>query len=177
MVYAEPGELDAFTQGDPATLLARAEGAVNDHVGRPLAEAEYTETFVLGGRRLWLVAPGWPATVTAVVEDDVALTPDDYTLTEDGALDREGGSWGDPVTVTYTTGFLAGSPQLETAKRVVLQLAAMAAANPQGLDSIALDGATPSFVVRDNNLALPPLSLSQTQKDELDRFKWRRRWA
>lgn len=177
MTYALVDDLEGLTQADPAMLVDLASRAVDDYVGRPLAVAEYTETFTPGDRRLWLVSAGWTALVDSVVEDGVELTADDWTLSTDGALDRAEGSWGDEVVVTYTTGFAVDSTQMATAKRIVLQLASMGSGNPQGLASIQLDGATPSFVVAEGGHALPPLTLTETQKADLDRFRWRRRLA
>lgn len=175
MAYAEPADLETLVGGDVANaalLLDLASGAVDDEVGRPLGEDSYTETFAPDGKVLWLVAPGWPASVTEVVDDGETLsTPDGYTLRPDGALVRAEGTWGQ-VTVTYTTGFGAGSPALATAKRITLEVAAQAAANPQLLDSLNTDGTNLGF--RRGSSAI---GLDSHQRDDLTSLKWRRRFA
>lgn len=177
-MYATTVDLDAVVGADQDTLLELASDAVDDEVGRPLTEAEYVETFEPDGDRIWVVAAGWPLEVASVVEDGTTLTvDDDFTVAADGALDRVGRTWGDEVTVTFTTGFADGSEALKTARRIVLQLASMAAANPQGLDQFSADGVSPSFVVRDGGMSLPPLTLNVAQKRQLAHLKWRRRLA
>lgn len=180
MPYAVAPDLDALVQGTvpEATaelLIELASSAVDQYVGKPLAEGTYTETFFPSGDRIWIAAPDWPVEVTNVNEDDVVLiVDDDYSLTASGALDRASGDWGSVVAITYTTGFATTSPEYNTARRIVLEMAARAAANPQHLDSITVDGQTPSFVTRDNNLSLPPLTMSELQKKDLAHLRWRR---
>lgn len=183
-MYATSNDLVDLVQGDipQATaqlLLQLASDAVDGEVGASLEELEYTETFEPGDdvSKLWLVPAGWPVDVDTVTEDGTVLTVgDDYTVTGDGALVRAEGSWGDEVEVVYTTGFIDGPP-LSTAKRIVLQLASMAAANPQGFDSLSADGVSPSFLVREGTTALAPVTLNTVQKRQLAPWRWRRRLA
>ncbi len=184
MVYAAAADLDALVTADSAELVELASNTVDTFLRVPLPEAVRVETFDLRSpefspdrMRLWLVPANWPLTVTGIVEDAVTLTGDDFTVHGDGSLVREGRRWGDEVTATYTTGFAAGSDELQLARRIVLQLASMAAANPHGLSSIGMDGVTPSFVVSESGEVLPPLTLSRAQKDELRHLRWRRRVA
>jgi hypothetical protein len=44
--------------------------------------------------------------ITAITEDDVVMTTDDYTLDkETGLLIRNGGAWSTPIAVSYTGGY------------------------------------------------------------------------
>lgn len=195
MAYATAADLDALVQDSitaaTATLLLDlASGEVDGYVRKPLTEDSYTETFdedapqrSQDGKRIWLVPANWPVTLSQVDEDGTTLTvDDDYKVTARGELvrldsDGDEDEWGDEVKVTYTTGFPAGATALSTAKRIVLEVAARAAANPQHLDSLTADGVAPSFVSRDNNLALPPVSLTGMHKRDLKPWQWRRMLA
>lgn len=190
MPYAESADLDALVQHsiDSTTamlLLDLASGEVDSFVRSPLEEDSYTETFDAdsperAGERIWLVPATWPVSVSQVDEDGTTLTvDDDYKVTVRGELvrldsDGDEDDWDGEVEVTYTTGFPSGAVELSLARRIVLEVAARAVANPQHLDSLTADGVAPSFVSRDNNLSLPPLSLSEMQKRDLRPLQWRR---
>lgn len=189
MAYVTASDLNDLIQhtldvSTAALLVDRASGAVDGYVRKPLGETSYTETFAKssqefspGRTRLWVVAPGWPLSVSTVAEDSATLTSDDYLLEPDGKivrLDADGQeqTWGDEVTVTYTTGFTPGSFELQTAERIVLEVAAEAAANPQNLDSFSGDGVSMNFR-RGHGV----LSLAKEHRDQLHPLRWRRRWA
>lgn len=189
MAYVTASDLADLIQHtldvDTATLLVnRASGAVDGYVRKPLAEDTYTETFTASSQelspdrtRLWVVPPGWPLTVGQVDEDGETLTADDYLVEPDGKvvrLDADGqhDQWGENVTVTYTTGFADDSFELQTAERIVLEVAAEAAANPQNLDSFSGDGVSMNFR-RGHGV----LSLAKEHREQLHPLKWRRRWA
>lgn len=183
MTYATAAELQSLTGCEHANadlVLDLASSAVDSHVGHTLTSAQ--EGVVLapsGPHILWVVPAGWPLTVSSVVEDDVTLTEgEDFRVRADGALRRLGDEvWGEAVEVTYETGFGVDSPELLTAKRIVLELAARAVANPQMLDTISVEDASPSFVVRDGQGVLPQLTLSAAQRADLRPLIWRRRLA
>lgn len=174
MAYATPGELNTLAQTDvpeqTATLLLElVAGAVDREAGRALASAERTETVDASGRdTLWL---DWPITaVTSVVVDGEALTvDDDYTWSRSGYLTRKGGRWTDAVTVTYTAGFAADSPELTLAKTVSLIVAADIAANPHRLASLTTDGTAMTFG--------PGLSIPDEWRGPLRKLRSRRRLA
>lgn len=189
MAYVTASDLDGLVQhtldlGTATLLIDRASGAVDGYVRKPLAEDTYTETFTKSSQelspdrtRLWVVPPGWPLSVSAVVEDGATLTAGDYLVEPDGKVvridaDGQRQQWGDIITATYTTGFAAGSFELQTAERIVLEIAAEAAANPQNLDSFSADGVSMNF--RRGHGAL---SLAKEHRDQLHPLKWRRRWA
>lgn len=187
MAYATPAELGAFVQEGQAEdtallLLELASNEVDRRVRRPLAEASESQVLAGTGRRtVPVVAPGWPLAVASVVVGDDTLTEgEDFRVRADGSLWRLGGrTWdkGSEIEVSYTTGFDSESSWMLTAKRITLEVASRAAANPQLLASFAVDGASPGFVVKDGSRVLPQLTLTATQRQDLDPIRWRRWWA
>ncbi len=185
MAYATPAELGTLAQEgqneDTALLLLTlASNEVDRRVRRPLAEAKESQVLAGTGKRtIPVVAPGWPLTVESVVVGDDTLTEgEDFRVRADGTLWRLGGKvWDEEIEVTYTTGFKEDSSWMLTAKRITLEVAARAAGNPQWLDSITVEGASPSFMTREGQTALPQLTLTATQRRDLDPIRWRRWWA
>lgn len=183
MPYAAPDDLKALTQCDhenAALVLDLASSTVDAVVQHDLNEGK--ESAILrpsGGRTLWVVPAGWPLEIVSLVEgDDTLADGEDFRVRADGSLRRLGGDeWTGEVEVTYMTGFAVDSVELLTAKRITLEVAARAVANPQLLDTISIDGTSPSFVVRDGQGVLPQLTLSAAQRADLQRFRWRRRLA
>lgn len=183
MPYAAPDDLKSLTGCDhdnASLVLDLASSAIDSYVRHDLNEAE--ESVVLhpsGGRLLWVVPAGWPLKVSSVVEGDVTLTEGkDFRVRADGAVKRlDDETWTDEVEVTYTTGFAADSIELLTAKRICLEVAARAVANPQWLDSITVDGTSPSFMTREGQDALPQVTLTGMQRADLRPLIWRRRLA
>jgi hypothetical protein len=181
-MYATTADLEALVQYEipvatSVTLLERASQAVDGYVRSPLAEDGYVESFEPAGATIWVVPSAWPLTVSGVEEDGETLTTDDYEVSVGGSLkriDTDGNAtpWGDEVTVTYTTGFAAGSFEIATADRIVLEIAAEAAANPQNLDSFSADGVTQNFR-RGHGV----LSLAKEHREQLGPLRWRRTLA
>lgn len=176
MPYATEADLEALVQADiPAAtatlLLELASGAVDGDAGRPLTSAEYDETLTgAGTRTLWV---DWPLTaVTSVtVDGDLLVDGVDYTWSRSGWITRTGGVWpvDADIDVTYTAGFADGSPELSTAKRITLEVAARVAANPQQLQSLTTDGVAATFG--------PGLGLDDAQRRDVKRLQSRRRRA
>lgn len=183
MQYATTAELTnlADCEPDSAELMVKlASSTVDAYLRHSLGETDESQVLAASGERtLWVVPAGWPLSAVSVALGDDALTEgEDFRVRADGALWRlDGKRWDTEAEVSYTTGFAEGSAELLTAKRVTLELAARAVANPQLLDSLSVDGAAPSFVVRDGQGVLPQFTLSAVQRQDLDPLRWRRRMA
>ncbi|OSM43465.1 hypothetical protein [Nesterenkonia sp. PF2B19] len=183
MPYATPDELKSLTgceHENAELVLQLASSTIDAYVRHSLTEAEVEEVLPGSGRPvLWVVPPGWPLDVATVVEGDAeAFEGEDFRVRADGALRRlDGEVWDEDVEITYTTGFEEDSAELLTAKRITLELAARAVANPQLLDSLGFDSTSPSFVVREGQNVLPQLTLSGLQREDLRPLIWRRRLA
>lgn len=183
MTYADPAELEKLTQCESETAklaLQLATNAVDSYLRRSLEVSEDSKVLPASGdRALYVVPAGWPLKVESVTVDDATLTEgEDFRVRADGVLWRLAGRrWNRDVEITYQTGFKGDAPELLTAKRIVLELASRAVANPQLLDSLTLDGTSPNFVVREGQNTLPQFALSALQRASLDPMRWRRRLA
>jgi hypothetical protein len=85
-----------------AKFSASASKMCEDRTGRAWIARERTEEFAGGSGSIFLTAP--VVSVGSVVEDGATLDSDDYRVRAFGILAREGGAWGQDVTVTYTAG-------------------------------------------------------------------------
>lgn len=181
MPYAQTDELTGLTSSDHSNadlLIKLASNSVDSYLRRPLTERQYSEVLPASGERaLWVVSAGWPLEVVEAIEDDTTLTEGEhFRVRPDGSLWRTS-PWRHEVEVTYKTGFKDDSAEMLTAKRITLELASRAAGNPQLLDSLTIDGASPSFMTREGQSMLTQFALSSLQKQELDPLRWRRRLA
>ncbi|NWN89188.1 MAG: hypothetical protein HLX51_11725 [Micrococcaceae bacterium] len=181
-MYADPTELTRLTKcslEDAQLFIELASNAVDEYVGHSLKKGPESRVIRSeDSRTLWVVPAGWPLLELTVTVGDKELADGiDYRVRADGALRRLTASWWGEVEVSYTTGFDEYSTEWQTAKRIVLEIAARAMANPQLLDSINVAGANPSFVARDGQHVLPQFALSLLQRQALDPLRWRRRLA
>lgn len=146
---ATEAELELLTGQDIASdkaalLLNTASGVVRGVVGQTLSEVADDELVIMGTTSVWLQLPESPVTaVASVAVDGEALSSDDYKRFGD-RLWRAGGWRSCPsepstVEVTYTHGWAAGDWRLETARSMVLTLAANKLANPSAAVSESID--------------------------------------
>jgi len=123
-------------------LLNTASGVVRGVVGQELSAVEDDVLAIMGTSSVWLTLPERPVTeVTGVEVDGEAVT--DYKRF--GARLWRAGGWrtcpSEPtaVEVTYSHGWTAGDWRLETARSMVLTLAANKLKNPASVESEAID--------------------------------------
>lgn len=126
-------------------LLNTASGVVRGVVGQELSAVVDDVLSVMGPASVWLDLPQRPVTaVTAVEVDGEALTSGTDYKRFGNRLWRAGGwrtcpSEPTAVEVTYSHGWAAGDWRLETARSMVLTLAANKLKNPASVESEAID--------------------------------------
>lgn len=170
--FATTAELATFTgdtslDGPRGTLLLDQASAVIRTYCRQTFDLVPDDVVPLRGT--WsgrLVLPERPVVSVASVAIDGADIADGYTRVRD-VLYRT--SWSGPkavVTVTYTHGFAADAPAMETLKGVCLSVAARAAANPQSMAQESIGSWSGSFV---NGVG--GFGLTAAEQAILDRFR------
>jgi hypothetical protein len=128
-----------------ALLLNTASGVVRGVVGQELSAVTDDVLSIMGTTSVWLLLPQRPVTaVTAVELDGDALTSGTDYKRFGSRLWRAGGwrtcpSEPTAVQVTYSHGYAAGDWRLETARSMVLTLAANKVKNPGAVESEAVD--------------------------------------
>jgi len=179
MPYASPDELNDLLgyEVEPARaslLLELASTLIDEEAGQPIGEERVTDV-VDGSGNQWLVVPRWPVAGISEVkilaaDGDKTLAESAYRWSRSGWLYRVDDHWPHrprSVEVTYDAGWEEGSTGYETARLVCLDVAARAAANPQGLESLNADGTSVGF-------SNPPLVLTSAQRQKVHRLSARR---
>jgi hypothetical protein len=128
-----------------ALLLNTASGVVRGVVGQELSAVTDDVLSIMGTTSVWLLLPQRPVTAVAAVELDGAALTSGTDYKRFGSRLWRAGGWrtcpSEPtaVQVTYSHGYAAGDWRLETARSMVLTLAANKVKNPGAVESEAVD--------------------------------------
>lgn len=153
--FASPAELSVWLQREipeaqAAYALSGASAAIRACCGWSISAETVTGQVVssYGRRSIWLPTL-YLTGVISVVENGVTLVAAvDYDWTTDGRLIRSSRWWTVPrdVVVTYTHGYPAGHPVLESVKAVCLAAASRMVVNPLALRSWTLGDESETYM-------------------------------